>query len=106
VGDDKLVVDAKGFTVYAFSPDTATTSACTTGCDKIWPPVTTTGTPPSTLNGLKITTLARSDGSKQVVVNGHPVYTFSGDTKVGDKNGQGVAGKWYYVNAKGEPDKG
>src|SRR4051812_11214180 len=52
VGDDTLVVDSKGMTVYAFSPDTATTSACTTGCDKVWPPVTVTGTVPSTISGL------------------------------------------------------
>jgi len=106
VGDDKLVVDAKGMTVYAFSPDSATTSACNAGCDTVWPPVVVTGAPPSTIEGLPVTTLMRSDGKQQVVVNGHPVYTFSGDTKVGDKNGQGVASKWYYVNSKGEPDKG
>ena len=47
-----------------------------------------------------------SDGTKQLVVNGHPLYAYSGDTKAGDENGQGIAGKWYYVSDKGEPTKG
>ena len=99
------LVSAKGLTLYAFSPDTATTSACTTGCDSIWPPVTATGALP-TMSGLTFTTLTRSDGTKQLVVNGHPLYAYSGDTKAGDENGQGIAGKWYYVSDKGEPTKG
>jgi predicted lipoprotein with Yx(FWY)xxD motif len=105
-GDTLMVDTANGKTVYAFSPDTATTSACNTNCDTLWPPVTATGTVPATVQGIKLTTLTRSDGTKQVVANGHPVYTFSGDTAPGQTNGEGVAGKWYYVNEKGEPDKG
>ncbi len=106
VGGDTLMVDANGLTVYAFSPDTTTTSACNAGCDSNWPPVTVAGTAPTTVSGLPITTLTRGDGATQLVVNGHPVYTFSGDSKPGDTNGEGVGGKWYYVNEKGEPDKG
>jgi len=106
VGEDKLFVASNGRTVYAFNPDTATASQCNAPCDKLWPPVTVTGTPPSTIGGVKITTLTRSDGTKQVVVNGHPVYTFASDTKAGDTKGQGIGGMWYYVNSNGEPDKG
>ncbi|HEY3831797.1 MAG TPA: hypothetical protein VGO03_05860 [Acidimicrobiia bacterium] len=98
------LVSAKGFTLYAFSPDTATTSACATGCDSVWPPVAVAGALP-TMSGLTFTTLTRSDGTKQLVVNGHPVYTYSGDTKAGQENGQGIGGKWYYVSDEGQPDK-
>ncbi|HEY1740650.1 MAG TPA: hypothetical protein VGI86_18190 [Acidimicrobiia bacterium] len=105
MGDDMLIVNGNGLTTYAFGPDSATASQCNTGCDTTWPPVTTTGTPP-TMSGLQVTTLTRSDGTKQVVVNGHPLYTFSGDSKAGDEKGQGVGGVWYYVNSTGEPDKG
>jgi predicted lipoprotein with Yx(FWY)xxD motif len=106
VDNEKHVVNSKGFTVYAFNPDTATASKCNAGCDTIWPPVIADGTIPSTIEGLPVTTLTRDDGKKQVVVNGHPVYTYAADTKVGDKNGQGVGGNWYYLDDKGEPDKG
>src|SRR4051794_1233760 len=51
VGNETHVVDSKGFTVYSFAPDSATSSACNTGCDKIWPPVTATGTLPATISG-------------------------------------------------------
>jgi predicted lipoprotein with Yx(FWY)xxD motif len=33
----------------------------------------------------------------QVEYNGHPLYTFSGDTAPGQANGEGVAGMWYVV---------
>ena len=35
-------------------------------------------------------TTTRSDGKKQVTYNGHPLYTFIGDSSPGDTSGQGV----------------
>ncbi len=99
------IVTAKGFTVYAYKPDSATASQCNSGCDSLWPPVTTTGTPPA-IPGVTVTTLTRSDGTKQVVVDGHPIYTFASDAKPGDEKGQGIGGVWHYVNDKGQPDEG
>jgi multidrug efflux pump subunit AcrA (membrane-fusion protein) len=59
VGDDKLIVNSEGKTLYAFSPDSATTSACNASCDTVWPPLTATSTPPATIAGLPVTVLTR-----------------------------------------------
>ena len=46
--------------------------------------------------------LDRPDGKKQQTVDCWPVYTFSGDKKPGDINGQGVGGTWYAVSPDGK----
>jgi hypothetical protein len=47
---------------------------------------------------------ARSDGKPQVIYNGHPLYTFSGDQKAGDTNGQGLTNfgaGWFVLSPSG-----
>jgi len=98
----KVLVDADGHTLYAFTPDTATTSTCTGGCASAWPAATTTGTP--TADGVaasSVTVIDRVDGTRQIVVAGHPLYTYSGDSAPGDTSGQGTGGKWFVVAADG-----
>jgi predicted lipoprotein with Yx(FWY)xxD motif len=97
----KILVDAKGMTLYAFTPDTATTSACTGGCAAAWPPLAATGTPTGDGVTGEITVIDRPDGTKQVVVAGHPLYTFASDAAAGDTTGQGSGGKWFVVSADG-----
>ncbi len=46
---------------------------------------------------------ARSDGGEQLTVNGRPVYLFSGDSELGDINGQGLSDLWFVVGIDGEP---
>ena len=45
----------------------------------------------------------RPDGLKQQTIDCWPIYTFAGDTKPGDTNGQGVGGTWYVVSPDGKP---
>jgi predicted lipoprotein with Yx(FWY)xxD motif len=97
----KILVDAEGMTLYAFTPDTATTSACTGGCAAAWPPLAATGTPTGDGVTGEITVIDRPDGTKQVVVAGHPLYTFASDAAAGDTTGQGSGGKWFVVSADG-----
>lgn len=92
-----ILTDAKGMTLYYFTPDSATTSACTGGCAQNWPPLLFTGsgapTGATSLTGqLKAVTTANGN---QIEYNGHLLYTFSGDSAAGQTNGQGVAGKWF-----------
>jgi len=86
-----VLADKKGKTLYWFSKDTSTTSACTGACATAWPPVL--GMPQaasgSTLTG-KFGTIRRSDGTVQATYDGHPLYTFEGDTAPGQTNGNGV----------------
>ena len=98
VGDKTLTVlkDPKGRTLYYFTPDTATTVACTGGCASNWPPlIATSGTPTSTpaLPG-QLTVMSGANGN-QVLYNGHPLYTYVKDGDAGDAYGQGVGGKWF-----------
>lgn len=99
-----VVVDSAGKTVYAFDKDmmNSGTSACTGGCAGLWPAVTTTATSP-TVTGVsaKVGTISRPDGTKQVTLDGHPIYTYSGDSGPGAVSGQGVMGIWWVLTPAG-----
>jgi predicted lipoprotein with Yx(FWY)xxD motif len=101
----KILVNSKGRTLYLFQADSGTTSACADACAAAWPPLTSAT--PKVGKGAKASlasTATRSDGKPQVIYNGHPLYTFSGDTKAGNTNGQGVnafGGLWYVVSPTG-----
>jgi len=92
-----ILTNAQGMTLYYFKPDTATTSACTGGCATAWPPLLFTGsgspTSAATLPGT-LTAVTTANGN-QIEYNGHPLYTYSGDSAPGQTNGEGVAGKWF-----------
>ena len=77
-----------GFTLYVFSADGMNVSNCTGGCAAVWPPFMASSGAAST-GGFTIIT--RPDGSRQWAFNGHPLYTFTGDTKAGQANGQNIA---------------
>lgn len=96
-----VVVDKRGMTVYRFKKDSAwpMKSACTGECLKKWPvvaPVAKNDVDGITTKGF--VTFDRPDGIQQQSIDCWPVYTFSGDTKPGDTNGQGVGGTWYAVS--------
>jgi predicted lipoprotein with Yx(FWY)xxD motif len=102
----KVLLDSKGRTVYLFQKDTGSMSTCSGACATDWPPVTTTGKPTagSGLTASMVGTTTRSDGTKQVTYNGHPLYNYVGDQKAGDTNGQGISAfgaKWYAVSPAG-----
>ncbi len=92
---ETILTNAQGMTLYYFTPDTKTTSACTGGCAGNWPPLLITGsiTLTSTAPGT-LTTFANTNGT-QIQYNGHFLYTYAGDSASGQTNGQGVGGKWF-----------
>lgn len=95
-----VLVDGDGMTLYAFTPDSETKSTCTGSCATTWPPATTDGSPSA--EGVdEVTVIERDDGTTQVVVAGHPLYTYSADSEPGDTNGQGQGGKWFAIAADG-----
>ncbi|MFE2327948.1 SCO0930 family lipoprotein [Streptomyces sp. NPDC059385] len=106
--DPKLgdhIVDGKGMTVYRFKPDTAwpMESKCTGDCVAKWPvvpPVDKANAKGIVEKGYSV--LDRPDGKKQQAIDCWPVYTFTGDKKPGDVNGQGVGGTWYAVSPEGK----
>jgi predicted lipoprotein with Yx(FWY)xxD motif len=101
----KFLTGEDGKTLYLFTPDTATTSACNTGCFDTWPPFTLeSGETVKGGDGVTgaFTTITRQDGSTQVVYAGHPLYYYSGDSAAGDTNGEGLFSKWYLLGADGK----
>ena len=99
-------MDSQGRTLYLFKKDTGTTSNCTGACAASWPPLAASGTPKigGGANASLVGTTKRSDGTSQVTYNGHPAYTFSGDSNAGDTNGQGVVAfgaAWFALSPSG-----
>jgi predicted lipoprotein with Yx(FWY)xxD motif len=97
-----VLTNSKGFTLYSFAPDTSTTSKCNGTCAQNWPPVTG----PVTASGVTGTfgTIKRSDGSVQATFDGHPLYTFAGDTAPGQAKGNGLnasGGLWHEITTSG-----
>ena len=101
----KVVADSDGKVLYLYVPDgAATVSTVSPAVLAAWPPVQADATP--TLGpGLtaKATTGTQPNGEKWVLYNGHLLYSFSGDPKPGDVNGNGLGNVWYAVTAAGEP---
>jgi predicted lipoprotein with Yx(FWY)xxD motif len=100
-----VLVDGRGRTVYRFDNDTTPgKSTCAPGvCASTWPAVIVTGTPVAGPGiDAKLSTFKRDDGKTQLQIAGHPLYTFAGDAKPGDTNGQGIIDKWYAVTADGD----
>jgi predicted lipoprotein with Yx(FWY)xxD motif len=102
-----VLTNSKGFTLYSFAPDTSTTSKCNGTCAQNWPPVTG----PVTGSGVTGTfgTITRSDGSTQATFDGHPLYTFTGDTAPGQAKGNGLnvaGGLWHEITTSGTSSAG
>jgi predicted lipoprotein with Yx(FWY)xxD motif len=97
-----VLTNSTGFTLYSFAPDTPTTSKCNGTCAQNWPPLKG----PVTAAGLTGTfgTIKRSDGSTQATFDGHPLYTFAGDTAPGQAKGNGLnaaGGLWHEITTSG-----
>lgn len=103
IGGATVLTNAKGFTLYWFAPDTSTTSNCNGSCATVWPPAPGPATAGSGVSGT-LGTITRSDGTAQATYNGHPLYTYSGDTAPGQASGNGLnasGGVWHEVTVSG-----
>jgi predicted lipoprotein with Yx(FWY)xxD motif len=101
-----VLVDSEGRTLYMFRKDTTDASRCAGACANDWPPAAAPAKPTvgSGVGDAKLKTIRRDDGSKQLSYAGHPLYRYSGDSKKGDLNGQGLdayGGLWYVVAPSG-----
>ena len=98
-----VVTNAQGMTLYWFVPDTSTASNCTGACATYWPPVTGAVTEGSGVTGT-LGTITRPDGTTQATYDGHPLYTYVGDTAPGQAKGNGKnlsGGVWYEMTVSG-----
>ena len=95
-----------GRAVYLWAKDGMNMSACSGACAAAWPPVPATGklTAAGGAKASDLGTITRSDGTKQVTYDGHPLYYFVGDSAAGQANGQGsdnFGAKWWLVASSG-----
>jgi predicted lipoprotein with Yx(FWY)xxD motif len=102
----KVLVDSQGRTLYLFEADKGAMSKCSGACTSVWPPLTTTGKPAGGpgVQASKLGTSKRSDGTTEITYNGHPLYTFAGDSGAGQTTGQGLddfGAEWYVLSAVG-----
>jgi predicted lipoprotein with Yx(FWY)xxD motif len=96
-----ILTDTNGFTLYYFTSDTATASACSGQCLSTWPlllfngsGIPTASTPlPGRLS------LVPYEDAEQVAYNDHLLYRYSKDTSPGQTNGEGIAGKWFVATS-------
>ena len=104
-----ILVNGRGFTVYAFTKDGRNRDACAgiSGCLGVWPvvsgaskPVLGTGVRRSLLG-----TITLRGGTSQLTYGGHPLYTYVGDSSPGETsyvNFPQFGGRWPAVNAAGQ----
>ncbi len=103
IGGTTVLTNAAGKTLYWFSPDTASQSVCNGSCAAYWPPVTGPVTAGPGVHGT-LGTIHRADGSTQETYNGHPLYTYVGDSAPGQANGNNLnlnGGLWHEVVVSG-----
>ena len=105
-----MLVDSAGKALYSSNVEANGTVHCTGACTSFWQPLTVgSGMPTATGNAGKLTVIKRPDGTKQVALNGKPLYTFSEDSP-GKVQGNGFSDNfggmhftWKAVLAGGKP---
>ena len=102
----RILVDGRGRSLYLFRKDVRGKSSCYGACATYWPPLIVSGKPRAG-KGAKASLLGRtkrSDGRWEVTYKGHPLYTYIGDTKRGQTNGEGLddfGAEWELVSPAG-----
>jgi predicted lipoprotein with Yx(FWY)xxD motif len=100
-----VLTNAHGYTLYWFAKDTATKSNCNGSCATYWPPVIGKAVAAAGASlPHSFGTIKRADGQTQVTYDGHPLYTYAGDTarrqvKGNDLNVSG--GLWWAATPSG-----
>jgi predicted lipoprotein with Yx(FWY)xxD motif len=103
IGGVSVLTNASGMTLYSFAPDSPTKSACYGSCAAYWPPVSGNASAGPGVTG-KIGTIKRTNGATQATYDGHPLYTYIGDSSPGQDNGNKInlnGGLWLDVPVTG-----
>jgi len=103
IGGVNLLTNARGLTLYWFAPDSPNKSVCYDSCAAYWPPVAGNASAGPGVTGT-IGTIKRTDGTTQATYNGHPLYTYIGDSVPGQDGGNNInlnGGLWHDVPVTG-----
>jgi predicted lipoprotein with Yx(FWY)xxD motif len=99
IGGTEVLTNARGLTLYSFAPDTQSRSACYGSCAAYWPPVPGNVSAGPGVTGA-IGSIKRTGGSTQATYDGHPLYTYIGDSAPGQDKGNNInlnGGLWLDV---------
>ena len=99
IGGVNVLTSSKGFTLYWFAPDSPNKSVCNGSCAAYWPPVAGNASAGPGVTGT-IGTIRRTDGTTQATYDGHPLYTYIGDSAPGQDGGNNInlnGGVWHVV---------
>jgi predicted lipoprotein with Yx(FWY)xxD motif len=95
---ETVLTTATGQTLYYFTADTPTSTACTGQCLTFWPPLLSIGTPNSATPLPHQLSVLNDASGKQVEYDGHLLYTFAQDSASGQVKGEGIqsfGGTWH-----------
>jgi len=99
-----ILVNSKGRTLYMFVPDHRKKVTCKGSCAVAWPPLKLKKGLKPTAGGAARKKLLGLDG-RVVTYNRWPLYTYIGDSKPGQANGQAQnlnGGLWYVLSPAGK----
>ncbi len=92
-----VLTNLKGRTLYSLSAEKKGTFICVDStCLSVWLPLLVpSGATP--VGPVPLGTVMRPGGGMQVTYRGRPLYTFKGDAKAGQANGEGIkdVGTWH-----------
>jgi predicted lipoprotein with Yx(FWY)xxD motif len=101
----EILVSSAGRTLYHTSSEKPGAIRCTGACTLTWPPLLVPAhAKPVAGPGVtasKLGTVRRPNGQLQVSYGGLALYFYSGDTKAGQVNGQGMDGVWHALTPAG-----
>ena len=91
--DNGLLVDSTGAALYSSEQEKSGTVMCTGACTSIWLPLKAPASgQPTAGDGVsgKLGTVKRPDGTRQVTLDGRPLYRFAQDSDNGKATGDGA----------------
>jgi predicted lipoprotein with Yx(FWY)xxD motif len=103
----RVLVDARGRTLYLLDSETGARSECYGDCARAWPPLLTEGAPRArgdASQGLLGRTRRRG-GARQVTYRGHPLYRYApeGPRQILCQDVFEYGGTWLVVRPSGKP---
>jgi predicted lipoprotein with Yx(FWY)xxD motif len=95
-----VLASPRGLTLYYYTGDMRGSghSMCTGGCAAAWPPLTAPVRAPAGVHlPGRLGYITRANGTKQVTLNGYPLYRYADDTRPGQAAGNGAEGEWHVI---------
>ena len=87
-----ILADARGHTIYFNDKDSGSASVCDATCGEKWKPLPVMGETSGIVPTWSV--VNRADGTKQWALRGKPLYTFTGDSRIGEIKGDKTDGVW------------